>query len=231
VIVNCAALTDVDRCEERREEAMETNGSAVAGIAGVADAIGAGLIQISTDYVFDGVSREPYPEDAPPAPISVYGESKLLGEEAALGAQKGLVVRTSWLFGPGGRNFVTTIIGLLDAGRDPLEVVDDQVGCPTYAPFLANAILDLAPLGVTGRLHYRNGEPASWHGFASEIARIWNPETRVRAVATADVPRPAARPAYSVLDVEQVEKILGRGVEPWMAGLTTYLNRLRVTRN
>ncbi len=227
VVINCAALARVDDCEARRDEALEVNGHAVANVAAAGAAAGAALVHVSTDYVFDGEAASPYPEDAPAAPLSVYGESKLLGEREALRYPRALVLRTSWLFGPGGANFARAIVRQLEEGRRPLRVVADQVGCPTYSRFAARAIFDLASLGLTGVLHYRNREPVSWHGFAARIARLWNRSRGVEPVATAELPRPARRPAYSVLAVGRVEEALGREVEDWEWGLVEYLERLR----
>jgi dTDP-4-dehydrorhamnose reductase len=236
VVVNCAAHTRVDACETETERAFEINDAAVANAAAVAERAGARLVHVSTDYVFDGAGSEPYPEDAPTAPLSVYGRSKLAGEAHALDCERGLVVRTSWLFGPGGPNFVATMVGLIEAGRVPLRVVRDQEGCPTYAPFLARALLDLARLGVTGVVHYRNREPVSWYAFAVEIARLWSGgpggsgEVEVVPVITAEFPRPAPRPAWSVLDVTHFEEQAGRRVEPWEWGLVETLAHLRQER-
>jgi dTDP-4-dehydrorhamnose reductase len=199
----------------------------VAHVADAARQAGARLIQLSTDYVFDGRASEPYAEDAPTAPLSVYGRSKLAGEAAALAAPRALVVRTSWLFGPGGPNFAATIVRKIGEGARRLEVVDDQVGCPTYTPFLARAVLDLAPLALDGVVHYRNREPVSWYAFADEIARLWASDVEVVPVTTAHFPRPAPRPAYSVLDVSRFEAALRRRVEPWGWGLVEYLTALR----
>lgn len=235
LVVNCAAFTQVDACEERRQHAMAVNGEAVANVVEMARRCstdrggdrgrgrGARLIHISSDYVFDGSATEPYGEDAPTGPLSVYGESKLLGEQRALEYDDALALRASWLFGPGGPNFVATIARLLRAGK-PLRVVDDQVGCPTYTPYLARAIWDLAPLELRGILHYRNREAVSWHGFAQEIAHFTNPTVEVRPIPTSEYPRPAHRPAYSVLDVSRFETAVGRRVEPWVAGLAAYLD-------
>jgi dTDP-4-dehydrorhamnose reductase len=226
-IFNCAAATQVDACEERRDEAFAINGEAVAGLVAAAAATSARLVQISTDYVFDGAAAEPYDEEAPPAPLSVYGASKRAGEQHALAYDRALVVRTSWLFGPGGPNFVATMLRLIDEERLPLRVVDDQTGCPTYTPFLAAALCDLAAAGVAGVVHYRNREPVSWFGFAREIAGCWRGGVEVLPVATGDVPRAAPRPAYSVLAVDRCERLLGRRVEHWGWGLSHYLTDLR----
>ncbi len=225
LIVNCAAFTAVDRCESEAEAAFAINGDAVANVVAAADRVGAGLIHLSSDYVFDGAAEVPYREDAATAPLSVYGKSKLRGEEEALRYPRALVVRASWLFGPGGPNFVTTIRRLLSEGHSPLRVVDDQKGCPTYTPFLARALWDLAAAGTRGIVHYCNRGAVSWHGFAAEIAGSLSPETPVLPVTSAEFPRPAPRPAYSVLDSRQFEIVVGRRVEAWLAGLTAYLSQ------
>lgn len=220
IVFNCAAFTDVDACEEREEHALEVNGTAVGTLARRASKADARLIHLSSDYVFDGQMNRPYREDDPPVPLSAYGRSKLAGERRALEHPKSLVVRASWLFGPHGRSFVTTMLRLVEEGRTPLRVVDDQTGAPTYAPFLARALADLAIAGVSGIVHYRNREPATWWEFAREIVTERRPPVEVVPVSTDDFPRAASRPPYSVLDTGKFEGIVGRGVEPWASGLT-----------
>jgi dTDP-4-dehydrorhamnose reductase len=231
VVVNCAAYTKVDAAETDPERAFAVNGEGVAHAAALADRAGARLVQVSTDYVFDGVFdgkiRTPYREDSPTAPLSVYGASKLAGERRALACERSLVVRTSWLFGPGGHNFVATMVGLIEAGRLPLRVVTDQEGCPTSTPSLARALLDLAAREASGIVHYQDREPVSWYAFAVEIARLWSGVAEVIPVTSAEFPRPARRPAYSVLDVGRFEMIAGRRVEPWTNGLVETLAWLR----
>ncbi len=230
VVVNCAAYTKVDAAETDRERAFAVNGDGAAHAAALAARAGARLVQVSTDYVFDGKAAEPYGEDAPTTPLSVYGQSKLAGEHSALACDRAAVVRTSWLFGPGGPNFVATMVGLIEAGRLPLRVVADQQGCPTSTPSLARALLDLAAREATGIVHYRDREPVSWYAFAVEIARLWSGAVEVVPVTTAEFPRPAPRPAYSVLDVGRFEHLAGRRVEPWEAGLVETLAHLRASR-
>ncbi|HEX4960001.1 MAG TPA: dTDP-4-dehydrorhamnose reductase [Thermoanaerobaculia bacterium] len=230
LVVNCAAFTKVDACETEQAQAFAVNGQGVAHAAAVAARAGAPFVHVSTDYVFDGRGSDPYREDDPTGPLSVYGRSKLAGEGHALAYEKGLVVRTSWLFGPGGPNFVATMVGLIEAGKVPLRVVRDQEGCPTYTPFLARALLDLAGRGATGVVHYRNREATSWYAFAAEIARLWSGDVEVVPVATAEFPRPAPRPAWSVLDVTRFERLAGRSVEPWEDGLVETLRELRRER-
>ncbi len=226
VVINCAAFTRVDDCESERDLAMEVNGAAVSNVVAAAERAAADLVHVSSDYVFDGrgygdgdSAPRPYPEDAATGPLSVYGASKLAGEAEALGYPRALVVRSSWLFGPGGPDFVATMLRLGRRGQ-PLRVVDDQIGCPTYTPFLARAIWDLVGAGTAGVVHYCNRDPVSWYGFAREIL---GPEVEIQPVATAEFPRPAPRPAYSVLAVERFEQVAGRRVEPWIHGLGAYL--------
>lgn len=224
VIVNCAAFTQVDACEERKEHACAVNGHALRSIAAAAEAAKARLIQVSSDYVFDGLASSPLREDAATAPLSAYGQSKLLGEEIAAAYERSLIVRASWLFGPGGPNFVATIRRFLLEGRTPLRVVDDQRGRPTFTPYLARALYELDQRGARGLVHYGNREPASWYDLACEIARIVSPSAEVIPVKTTEFPRPAKRPAYSVLDVSHFENLAGRTVESWTSGLASYLD-------
>jgi dTDP-4-dehydrorhamnose reductase len=229
LVFNCAAYTQVDACEEQREQAFRVNGEALAGLVAAAGAVGARLVHVSTDYVFDGAARAPYREEDPTAPLGVYGASKLRGEQLALAEPSALVVRTSWLFGPGGGSFVTTMLRLIREGRLPLRVVDDQLGCPTYTPFLAEALCELAARGARGIVHYRNRDEVSWYEFAREIAGQWDLDVAVQPVSTAEFPRPARRPAYSVLAVDRYEALTGRRVEPWGWGLGELLAGWRRT--
>lgn len=237
LIVNCAAYTKVDACEgEGRADAFAINGEAVDNVVEACREAKAWLVHVSTDYVFDGKASgggtRPYKEDAPVGPLSVYGQSKLDGERRALAHERSTVVRTSWLFGQGGPNFVATIVRMIEEGRH-LRVVRDQEGAPTYTPFLARAVLDLALLQARGVVHYRNREPVSWYDFATEIAGLWSGVHRIPEVVpvtTKELPRPAPRPAYSVLDVSHFQEITGRRVEPWGWGLAEYLTALRKER-
>jgi dTDP-4-dehydrorhamnose reductase len=230
VVFNCAAFTKVDDCETQRELAFAVNGEAVGNVAAAARAAGAALVHVSTDYVFDGKDPVPYDEGDRTAPLSVYGQSKLRGEELALESDGALVVRTSWLFGPGGPNFVLAMLRLIDEGKVPLRVVHDQMGCPTYTPFAAAALCDLAAAKARGIVHYRNGEPASWWQFTRAITRGWDPNIEVQPITSAEFPRPARRPAYSVLAVDHVERLLGRPVERWQRGLSDYLRGIHEGR-
>ena len=222
-VYNCAAYTDVDGCESEPEAAMEVNGRAPARLAAALPR-DCRLIHVSTDYVFDGAGRRPYREEDATAPGTAYGRSKLAAEQAVTGAG-GLVVRTSWVFGPEGRNFVSAIAARLGRG-EPLRVVDDQVGRPTYAPCLARALVDLRSAGATGIVHYGNAPAVSWHGFALAVVDALGLRAEVEAIKTADLPRPAVRPAYSVLDTGRFEALTGRQVEAWRPGLDDYFERL-----
>ncbi|MFI6481520.1 dTDP-4-dehydrorhamnose reductase [Nonomuraea sp. NPDC050663] len=191
VIVNCAAWTAVDDAERHEEEALAVNGHAVANLAGT----GARLIQISTDYVFDGTSRVPYAEDAPTRPVNAYGRSKLVGELAADGH---VIVRTAWLYGASGRNFVKTMIRL-ERERESVSVVADQHGGPTWSADLARYVATLgdAPPGIH---HGTNAGQTTWHGLAREVFTLLGADpARVKPIPASDYPVPAPRPAYSVL--------------------------------
>ena len=227
VVINCAAFTRVDDCESREDHAMAVNGEGARNAAAAAADVGARLIHLSTDYVFDGQARTPYREDAPPNPQSAYGRSKLAGERAVAGYQEALIVRVSWLFGPGGPSFPATMVRLMQEGQRTLRVVDDQVGGPTYTLFLARALCDLFRAGASGIVHYQNQEPVSWYGFTRAIVRQWDPTVEVLPVSTAEFSRPAPRPAYSALDIHRCQAILGRPVEPWSAGLTEFLRSIQ----
>ncbi len=223
-VYNCGAYTDVDGCESNLDLAMEVNGRAPERLAAALPS-DCRLIHVSTDYVFDGRGRRPYREGDATAPQTAYGRSKLRGERGVLDAG-GLVVRTSWVFGPEGRNFVSAIASRIGQG-EPLRVVSDQVGCPTYAPYLARALVDLASAGVSGIVHYCNTPATSWHGFAHAIADALGLNVPIAPTLSSELTRPAVRPAYSVLDTERFEALTNRKVEGWRPGLDEYFERLR----
>jgi dTDP-4-dehydrorhamnose reductase len=223
VVINCAAFTDVDGAETD-PEARRVNAEAPAMVAGAAAASGAWTLHISSDYVFAGDRRTPYLEADPTGPLSAYGASKLDGELGVAGAAPDAhtIVRSSWLFGAAGRCFPDTLLRLA-AERDELRVVDDQVGCPTFTGHLARALIDLAervtrPLGV---LHCAAAGHCSWFEFAQATLAQAGVDTPVRPVSTAEFPRPARRPAYSVLRSSRPDAPrLGH----WREGLTEYLH-------
>lgn len=198
-VINCAGWTAVDDAETHEVEALAVNGHAVAWLAEACDLVGARLLHVSTDYVFDGTGEVPYPEDAPARPVNAYGRTKLAGERAAL-EHGHYVVRSAWLYGAHGPNFVRTMIRL--AGERPtLDVVDDQRGQPTWAADLADYLVRLAQSDLPpGVYHGTSSGETTWCGFAKEIFTLLgeDPE-RVRPVPTSAFPRPARRPANSVL--------------------------------
>jgi dTDP-4-dehydrorhamnose reductase len=199
VVVNCAAWTAVDDAETHETEALAVNGTAVENLGRACRASGARLIQISTDYVFDGTATEPYPEDAPVSPVNAYGRTKLAGERTALAAG-GYVVRTAWLYGAHGPNFVRTMIRLA-AERETVDVVDDQLGQPTWTADLAGQIIRLGGSALpAGIYHGTSSGSTTWYGLTREIFTLLGHDpARVRPTTTAAFPRPAARPAFSVL--------------------------------
>jgi len=202
VVVNAAAWTAVDDCEADPDRAYRVNALACRWLADACRQAGSHLVHVSTDYVFDGTKDGPYHEWDQPAPRSVYGASKLAGEqEVLLGCPGATVVRTSWVFGEHGRNVVKTVLSLRD--RDELAFVDDQRGCPTATGDLARALWGLAIHRVPGLFHLTNSGPTTWYGFVREVLELAGEDPgKVRPISTAelDPPRPAVRPANSVLD-------------------------------
>jgi dTDP-4-dehydrorhamnose reductase len=220
VVVNCAAWTDVDGAEARFEDALTVNGPGAGHVAAAAAAVGAWTIHISSDYVFNGAGTSPYVESDAVDPISAYGRSKLQGEVdvAAATGNRSTIVRSSWLFGTGGRCFPKTMLRL--AGERPtLNVVSDQIGCPTFTGHLARALLSLAQDPVPGILHVAGGESCSWYEFATEIIAAGGADCEVRPIGTEAYPTPARRPAYSVLVSERGAPEL----PPWRAGLAEFM--------
>ena len=222
-VFQCAAYTAVDEAEKQEEAAFRVNAEATAFAAAACHKIGAALVYPSTDYVFAGTAGRPYrPQDAAD-PVNAYGRSKLAGEEAARTAGRCLVIRTSWLYGAGGLNFVDTIRGL-SRERDRLEVVDDQVGRPTWTGSLATAMVELVMRGADGVFHVTGGgEPTSWYDVAREIVTQTGAGTEVVPVTSERFPRPARRPAYSVLDCSKAEGLLGETMPEWRGVLGRYL--------
>ncbi|HEY6844344.1 MAG TPA: dTDP-4-dehydrorhamnose reductase [Thermoanaerobaculia bacterium] len=223
VIVNCAAYTRVDDAESNEAIANAVNGSAVEFLADAANAHGALLVQLSTDFVFDGRKQSPYEINDPTSPLSAYGRSKLLGENAARRAKRHLIVRTSWLFGHQGNNFVEAIRRQLGKGVNPLRVVNDQRGRPTYTPHLAEAIIRIVHQDANGTIHYADEPECTWYDFACAIVDEVGACVAVTPVTTAEFPRPATRPAFSVLSTQRYERLTGVPPESWREGLREYL--------
>jgi dTDP-4-dehydrorhamnose reductase len=225
MVLNAAAFTDVDGAEEREAEAHEVNATGVANLAARCATVGALLVHYSTDYVFDGAACKPYAVDHPRQPINAYGRSKAAGEQALerSGAEH-LLIRTSWLYAPWSRNFVRTMAGLT-ASRDVLRVVNDQRGRPASAEHLARTTLAMVEEGARGTFHVTDGGECTWYEFATEIAAAVNPACRVEPCTSAEFPRPAPRPAYSVLDLSKTESRVGP-MPPWQSSLEDVLARL-----
>jgi dTDP-4-dehydrorhamnose reductase len=226
-LVNCAAWTDVDGAEARRAQAHEVNADGAGNLARVAARRGVALVQISTDYVFDGLAPldargrpRPYVESDPTGPSSAYGQTKLDGERQVLAASSGhTVVRTAWMYGVDGPNFVDTMLRLAGE-RDVVQVVDDQIGSPTWSGHLAPAVLGLLEREVRGVVHLAGGGEVSWSGFASEIFRQAEVECAVQSVSSAQMARPAPRPAWSALQSERADVL---PMPDWREGLAGYL--------
>jgi len=219
-VLNCAGYTDVDGAEGDPETAEAVNGEGAGNVARAAARAGAYVLHVSSDYVFDGHKDEPYLEEDPVGPLSAYGRSKLSGERAVAAAGgQWAIVRSSWLYGSGGPNFVATMLRLAGE-RDTLRVVADQVGCPTWTGHLGGALVDLAELKSEGIHHVAGTGSCSWHEFAVEIFRQAGAVCRVETQTTADLARPAPRPAWSVLASRRPDTPRLPG---WQEGLAGYL--------
>ena len=228
VIVNCAAYTAVDKAEENVELCTKLNADAVGYLAKAAEANGAEFVQISTDYVFDGTAHIPYQETEPTCPNSVYGSTKLAGEQNALMlCSRSMVIRTAWLYSTFGNNFVKTMIRL-GKERDTLGVIFDQVGTPTYARDLARAIFAAIRQGVVpGVYHFSNEGVCSWYDFTKAIHRIAGiTDCKVNPLHTEEYPTPAKRPHYSVLDKTKIKETYHIEIPYWMDSLQECISEL-----
>lgn len=230
IILNAAAYTAVDRAESDAVLAEAVNATAVGHLAAAARAVGARLVHVSTDFVFDGGSGMPYAPDAATAPLGVYGRTKRAGE--LLAGEQALIVRTAWVYAPTGGNFVRTMLRLM-AERPEVRVVADQIGTPTYAPGLAAALWALAGQGATGIFHYTDSGAASWYDFAVAVQEealalgLLTQAVPVVPISSADFPTPARRPSYSVLDKSGTTARLG--VAPhWRGNLRLMLNEILI---
>jgi dTDP-4-dehydrorhamnose reductase len=220
VVVNCAAYTNVDAAEDDLAGASRVNVDGARFVALAAAEVGASIVYPSTDYVFDGEKSAPYVESDATRPLSVYGQTKAAGEaETAAANQRYYIVRSAWLFGMAGRNFVETMLAL-GADQGDVVVVRDQVGCPTYTAQLADALVRLLDTSAFGIHHIAGGGECSWYEFAQEIFRQARLDVRVMSMTTAELSRPAPRPAYSVLATERSEAI---HLPDWREGLAAYL--------
>lgn len=229
-IVNCAAYTAVDKAEEDKALCAAVNIDAVKNIANAADAVGAKIIHISTDYVFDGTAHRPYKESDKVNPMSQYGTTKRTGETALIAlAPDSIIIRTSWLYSPYGNNFVKTMIKLGEE-RTQLKVVCDQIGTPTYAKDLAKAIyaILISHQWVEGIYHFSNEGACSWYDFTKSILRIAGIKTcEVLPIPTEDYPTAAMRPAYSILNKSKIKATYGLEIPYWEESLQECINRLK----
>lgn len=231
-IINCAAYTQVDRAETDAAIADAVNGAAPGLLAAAAARAGARLLHVSTDFVFNGRQTRPYRETDTPDPLSVYGRSKLAGEQAVAAAlPDAVILRTAWVYGVHGRNFVKTMLRLAQQGT-PLRVVADQVGSPTWAADIAAVLLRLITADARGLYHFASAGHTSWHGFAQAIleeaaaAGFSLRTTAVEPIPTTAWPTPAARPAWSVLDTGKLERLLGLTIPAWRDSLANMLKEL-----
>jgi dTDP-4-dehydrorhamnose reductase len=226
VVINAAGFTDVDGCEKKVNKAFSVNGEGAKNVAKGCRDSGAKLIYFSTDYIFDGEKGSPYCEDDPPNPQNIYGESKLMGEryiEEILDDY--IIVRTQWLYGKYGRNFVETILSLAEE-RNRIEVVQDQLGSPTYTADLSRVIAAFVSKDLRGIFHVSNGGSCSWYDFALEIVRLANAsEVKIMPISSAALNRPAKRPLYSIFNCQRLEQEGGIEMRPWQKALQDYFQR------
>lgn len=227
--INCAAYTAVDKAESATEEAFHINADGVEVLARTCAAFGTKFIHISTDYVFDGTSVKPYVEDDKVEPINVYGQSKAKGEENALRYNpEAIIIRTSWVYSEYGKNFVKTMIRLMTEKRD-LNVVDDQIGAPTYASDLAEAILRMIDFNPwkPGIYHYCNDGQISWYDFAQAIKDSIDSACILHSISTDDYPTPAKRPKYSLLDTSKIKREFELDIPFWKDSLKKCIGNIQ----
>ncbi len=226
VIFNCSAYTNVDQAEEQEEIAAAINGYGVENIALAAKDNNALLVHISTDYVFPGDNDKPYLPGDPTAPQGSYGRTKLLGEQLIeKTGSNWQIIRTAWLYGPQGKNFVETIVSLAKT-RDSLKVVNDQTGCPTWAPDLAKCMADMAKYGKTGKYHFCNGPQCTWYDLAKEAVARAGINCNIEPCSSDEFPRPAKRPAWSVLDSSETYNAIGWQPRNWQETVADYVKTL-----
>jgi dTDP-4-dehydrorhamnose reductase len=233
--INCAAYTAVDRAESEGELAFLINGEAVGMLASICKEHYCRLIHISTDYVFDGTASVPYKEDSPVNPQGIYGESKLGGEKLAMKYDPdSIIIRTSWVYSEFGKNFVKTMLKLMNE-KEEINVVNDQIGSPTYAVDLAEVILQIivalathhSPLTIHGIYHFSNEGIISWYDFALAIREFSGSKCRVSPIPTSHYPTPAKRPAYSVLDKAKIQQVFGITLKNWKDSLAVCIQKIK----
>ncbi|HUS87351.1 MAG TPA: dTDP-4-dehydrorhamnose reductase [Bacteroidales bacterium] len=235
-VINAAGYTAVDMAEKETEKAFEVNFGGTANLVSALSIYGGKLIQISTDYIFDGESSEPYPEDYQPVPLSIYGKSKLAGEEIALACEKSMVIRTSWLYSSFGSNFVKTVIRVAKE-KGTLRIVDDQTGSPTYAADLAEVIVNVITADIEanvlfegGIYNFSNEGECSWYQFALAIKDYLDLDVSIVPVSTGEYPLPARRPKYSVLNTYKIKNKYSVVIPRWEESLAKCLKILKNTK-
>ncbi len=224
-VMHLAAMTDVDGCERDPQRAMAINGHGTRQVAEACRHLGIPLLYISTDFVFDGAKRTPYVEDDPPHPLGHYGRSKLAGEKAVSELlSRYFIVRTSWLFGPGGKNFVATVLRRAQE-TGGVRVVADQTGSPTYTRDLAWALARLVASDRYGIYHLTNSGCCTWYQLAAEAVRMAGIQAEVTPISSSEYPTPTKRPDYSVLENARWQREFGRPLRPWTEALKDYIER------
>ena len=230
VVINCAAYTDVDRAEQESDRAYALNRWGVRELVKACDRLGMVFIHLSTDYVFDGLTSTPYTEEDKPNPLSVYGASKFAGEAYALSYERGIVVRTSWLYAPHGANFLSSVLRLGTEQKE-LLVVNDQIGSPTFAPHLADALLRMAGeierteahSSLMGLYHFSNQGACSRFDFVQKVKEYAPLEAEIVPVSSSFYPTPARRPAFSALHTKKIEETFGIVPPQWDEGIKSFI--------
>ncbi|MEP2736606.1 MAG: dTDP-4-dehydrorhamnose reductase [Erythrobacter sp.] len=231
-VINASAYTAVDKAESEPDLAMAVNGAAPAAFAKALNKTGGRLLQVSTDFVFDGSANTPYTPDANRNPLSVYGQTKAAGEDGSSLSSDAVILRTSWVYSAGFANFVATMLRLMSE-RDELRVVSDQIGSPSWAPDIARSIWGLIAAGEAGTYHHSDAGAISWHGFATAIAEealelgLIGRMPTVHEIPTSEFPTPATRPAYSVLDDASLRAVIGGEAAPWRENLRAMLAEVK----
>lgn len=235
IVIHTAAFTNVDACETEQVEAFKVNCQGTENVVSACNKINAYLFFISTDYVFDGTNKIPYKESDQPNPVSIYGETKYKAEQLIQEkAKRHTIIRTSWLYGKNGKNFVDTIIRMSE-NSPTLKIVSDQIGRPTYTVDLANALNQLLKIyeqeesRIKGIIHVTNSGFTSWFDFAKEILKQSHKNNEVVPITTEELARPANRPKYSVLDLEKFNTITGKPIRSWQEALSAYLKNKKLS--
>ena len=226
VLINLAAMTDVDGCEDKRELAERINAYGAGVVADLCREYNIHFVHISTDYVFDGKKTIPYKENDPTNPMSVYGATKLMGEQAVLEKNpSSLIIRAQWLYGKGGQNFITKVVKIAQQSGT-LRVVNDQRGSPTYTKDLAGPLIALIEKEKTGIYHIANSGSCTWFDFAQEIFTLLKMDVSITPISSSELERKASRPSYSVFDMWKFQKDTGLKMRPWQEALREYLTTI-----